>query len=215
MRIRKYLGVGLPHGFSRFNWRRIGVRLAGLDYPAHVESVSGQTLEEITAYSGHKDLSDQMEKEFRAGNVNAIFEYAEQDRLALLAPWVIDQLIEWRQMDTVETRRLFERFMTAYWGKQGKRSARTILEAIERDLKVYAWIHEEKARTQKPIKVLQGEAARQFGMSITNVRKAWQHYEILRKKEKPQPPLGVPQFCTNLGMDFDNLRGRITPPRFS
>jgi hypothetical protein len=77
-------------------------------------------------------------KAHRNGEPEAIFEFAKSNRKALLAKWVVRQLVEWRISNTSQSERQFNKFMTAYWDKRGRRKIKTMVVSIMRDQAIYS-----------------------------------------------------------------------------
>lgn len=141
------------------------VAVADLDNHKHVSPPSWQEQFEENYRVAHKK-----------GDVEAIFEFAREDREALQAPWVVDQLIAWRLEDTLIAKRKFGRFMRAYWSMRGTRKGVTNLEIIKRDQAIYSsFLHRNHAVSRE---IAIGDIADQHDFSADSVK------DVLKKYKK-------------------------------
>jgi hypothetical protein len=131
--------------------------------PTHKVPPSARELFEVLYRKAHE-----------GGDPTAIFEFARDDREALKASWVVEQLLAWRKEGSEEAKRLFNRFMRAYWSHQGQRDDAHMLEMIERDQAIYWEFCSRGPQTtwQQMIATL----AAKHGIGTESVRPVLKHY---------------------------------------
>jgi hypothetical protein len=122
--------------------------------------------------------SAEYELDYRSGNSAAIFAWASvpANGESLRAPWVIEQLIEWRRDGSPDARQRFDRFMREYWNPIGVRKPETVFATIERDQAIlFAYLDQ---RGDKPEEQLYEELGKQAVPVVGSetVRKVIAHY---------------------------------------
>ena len=111
--------------------------------------------------------------DFENGDTNALLELARDDREALEENWVIAQLLAWRKDGSARAKRNFDRFMRAYWSRQGKRRDKTTLAVIQRDQAIYQGYVQRGSQQLKTVHV---DLANTHKIGVETVKSVIKHY---------------------------------------
>jgi hypothetical protein len=133
----------------------------------------------------HAQAVQDFESSYKAaheqGDPEAIMEFAKDNREAISRPWVIQQLLAWRLMDSAEGFRLFNRFMRTYYNRKGKRTQARMLEIIKLDTAVYK---DSLTWTKGPMR---SGLAKRYKYGIDNVKDVLRHYRAAYQRWKADP----------------------------
>ncbi len=166
-------------GISRFHYHECaGVDPLSLPY------------EQSISDSAHKRLSKDYEKRFRAGDKNAIFEYAKKDALADKAPWIGVVRSQWIEQGTPEALRAYKKLNTSLLASKGKRLPSTLINIIELDQKAFKYAL-ERQKKGAPIGASIMDAASHLNMSEESARKIYKYYRRLLERKVLASPYGV------------------------
>jgi hypothetical protein len=120
------------------------------------------------------DFESEYRTAYESGDGEAIYEFAKANREAIGRDWVTKQLVAWRLSDSPEGKRQFDRFMRAYWSRQGKRSPGKMLDIIRRDQACYkAFLGRNRNNLQSTFLEQYSET---HGMSLDSVEEIVKYY---------------------------------------
>jgi hypothetical protein len=170
---------GYIKGLTRFNY---------WNYPAINPDLlhKMQTLDMIGT-SAHQYLSDMYRRDYEAGTLQAIFEYAKADGWAFRSSWVVTQIEAWRFDNTPESRKKLHKLMRAYTDDRGKDRLADTVEFIKQDQGVYKAIMIMRQHNTS-LEHCFAEVAPQYHLGTESVRKVYRHYQQKIDELMGKPP---------------------------
>jgi hypothetical protein len=165
----------------------------------------------------HKKLSAKYGKAHQDGDPEAIFTYVKADVWAFRAPWVVQQIEDWRHENTAESRKKLHRLMRMYTDDRGRDSLPETVRLIKRDQAIFKEIIKLREEERRPFRSSQRRVgcfetvANRFGLSVDGVEEIYREYkrkdDELRQGSKRVP---TPKIRTLVEKDLAS-RGRPIP----
>ena len=140
--------------------------------------------DDFISRSAHADLSEYYQREYEAGDDDAIFEYVKEDVWAFRAPWVTEQLEKWRLEGTTISRKKCRDLMMSYTPAQGKTSHEEMLYIVQRDQEIFKAVL-KLSRMGVPLSSLKKDGgcyervAKEFNLSFESVKEIDANYKFV------------------------------------
>lgn len=137
--------------------------------------------------AAHQDAEQRFGQRHRAGDQNAIFEYAKEDAWAFRSRWVVEQMEAWRANGEVGKLRTL---MTRYAGAKGKTPREQLCEIISRDQRIFRDVlaqYDPEGQADPPMsrEAVFAEVAEQHGVREDTVKLVYDHYRPYYDDEVP------------------------------
>lgn len=175
--------LGYIKGLTRFNY---------WNYPAINPDLLHKTQPlDMSSTSAHQYLSAMYQRDYAAGTVQAIFEYAKADVWAFRAPWVVSQIEAWRSENTPESRKKIHKLTRAYTDDRGKDRPAVTLRLIKRDQAVFKAImsrHQQDTPLEQCFTTIAQQSRPPDNLGTQGVQAVYTHYQRKMDELMGKPP---------------------------